>query len=824
MGSRADSSRPVEALAAPGKGGSARVTIPRSDPEQVDLQLSVTKRGLGLELAHAVQWGPLCIEELSTTFPNLQFPLDLSGGVSKFRHRRSRLTRLALSFHRFNLERECSSSLQHWLTPSPPQTSSTPGFTARNRPFITLLPHSAGLTVGVHQGATALAFEVLWAPQGADVRLLVTQARSHGLSGSAQAMAVHVLEQALHPWGKRRGSTILIENLPGLVGRELLPLAGARAASVGNMSWGSVASDAHTLRLFASADQPAAELSPEATLALELASLSEPADEALIAGDLEQARLLYLRVLERAPYHPEIIRKIVDIDRIHERYEAGLSMLVSSTSAIDGGSLGAAMLRAVGDLEGARVALERAASTEVFSPLAAMLLAEAAECSETPGERAALLAAATVRSPTAGWIRWQKLRNSLELGDIHSAMAEAEALEAGVLGADERYRVLIESGNLLANAGHFSQARALFERALRYQPDGEQALFGLGKGLAHTGSAARAAEVFARAIRLAEQHNRTAYEARVGLAEVLGGMLEDYPTAIARLRGIPAGQPQSAQARWLEGLYLKRLGDNAAASLAFSRLRECIEHQGWRQSNAADWLFQAACFERDDRGDWEAAKRHMGTAIRLQPKNRTLLAEFRNIAREADRIRREPLPFHIPEQVSPPTPEGSPVHLEEQGEEQPPHSEEQAQDWSEAVPEQETHPLPESRGQEPATSTAHLAGLWLEEEDVSQEQQGTDDSASREDDEQKVERLTAMVRANPNDLSATLELAEVLERMGQDMELFALLSARLEEGDEETRSKLRPLQAGVLTRMANQAREQGRDLEAQLYEQALEAL
>ena len=58
----------------------------------------------------------------------------------------------------------------------------------------------------------------------------------------------------------------------------------------------------------------------------------------------------------------------------------------------------------------------------------------------------------------------------------------------------------------------------------------------------------------------------------------------------------------------------------------------------------------------------------------------------------------------------------------------------------------------------------------------------------------------------------------MLERLGRDLDLFALFSARLEEGDEMTQQVIRPLQRGVLRRLAEAARQAGRESEASLYE------
>ena len=63
-----------------------------------------------------------------------------------------------------------------------------------------------------------------------------------------------------------------------------------------------------------------------------------------------------------------------------------------------------------------------------------------------------------------------------------------------------------------------------------------------------------------------------------------------------------------------------------------------------------------------------------------------------------------------------------------------------------------------------------------------------------------------------------MRLADALARLGRDLELFALLSARIEEGGDEVRHELWPRRREVLARLADVARAEGRPSEAELYE------
>ncbi len=86
------------------------------------------------------------------------------------------------------------------------------------------------------------------------------------------------------------------------------------------------------------------------------------------------------------------------------------------------------------------------------------------------------------------------------------------------------------------------------------------------------------------------------------------------------------------------------------------------------------------------------------------------------------------------------------------------------------------------------------------------------------DDERLVVELTDRVRADPRDHAAAMKLAGALERLGRDLDLVALYSARLDEGDEDERREVAPLRRAELLRMAATGRAEGRVEEAELYE------
>ena len=91
-------------------------------------------------------------------------------------------------------------------------------------------------------------------------------------------------------------------------------------------------------------------------------------------------------------------------------------------------------------------------------------------------------------------------------------------------------------------------------------------------------------------------------------------------------------------------------------------------------------------------------------------------------------------------------------------------------------------------------------------------------------DEQRASALADRLRGDPDNHAVALELADVLTRLQKDLELFALLSARLEDASDEVRPELAERQSAVLTRLIDQAKNEGREEEAKLYAQALALL
>ena len=591
-----------------------------AEDQRVPLRLTATRGELGLELYEPVEIGPLLVRQLSVSLPGLRFPIDLSGGVPKFRHRRGRLEHLRLELELGALEGYVARRLGSALGP----LARTPSAWA--------LPNGIGFGF-VGQG-TALAFDLVWAPAHGDAQFVVDNARGAGFDVPALAVALRVIDTVSAGLAARRGRLLVVSGVPGRLGRWLLPAVGARAPAAGGVRFGKLEVVARRLavELDAHADPP--ELGFQAARAFELSTLVTPADDALAAGEVDAARQAYLTALESAPRHPELSRLVAEIDALAGgRHEAALSLLVESLPATQAGMVGAQLLAAAGDRLGAREAVQGAVRHEPFAPLAALFWCRLAELESEAYERAAALDRAVAHAPGLAAVRWARFEQRLARGDAAGAVADAEHLEAIASGARTRHEVCRLAARKLLDAGFEAQSGRLFERALRYVPDDAAATAGLARALVLAGHPRRALPLLERAIELGERAGGLDADSLLDLAKILAEQAGDLPQAIARARGVPAASPRLVEARYLEGTWRARLGDRVGASLAFGRLREAIELRREPKIEWAAFLLEAADNSLKIDADPAAAERHLAIALRISPHDQQLAAQYREVSR-----------------------------------------------------------------------------------------------------------------------------------------------------------------------------------------------
>jgi tetratricopeptide (TPR) repeat protein len=622
------SSAPPLELPPPSPEPSGEGALALGEDQRVPLRLTVTRGVLGMELYEPIEIGPLDVTRLSLTLPNLKFPLDLSGGVPRFRHRRGELEHVALgsSFTRLAafFERRMGDVLGELVRP------------------VSVFARSQGIGVGLVGAHSALAFDLLWVPDDRHARFVVSDARGVGLTGPALGFALRALDAVFSGIGTRRGRVVSIDDAGAQLGRLLLPAVGARAPSGQRVRFGSLGSSGDDAHVELDATFGPAELSPDGARALELAALVRTADDALSRGAMDDARAAYLAALEHAPRHPGLVRLIAELDlQVAERAEAALGMVVECMPATAAGLIGAELLWRLDDFGGARQALSEAVQAEVFAPLAALLWCRLAERDPAPIECRAALDRAVALAPGLELPRARRFASRLARGDSDGALADAEHLEAMTRGARGKHDKNLRSARAFFSAGFVREARRCFERALRYVPDDARATAGLARALLEAGLRERAAALLARAVSLSERSGQPDADALIDLALVLASDLKDLPQAIARVRQVSAASGRHVEARRLEARWRADLGDIAGASLVYGRMREAIELASDTPSNAARYLLEAAEFEHTAERDVFAAERHLAVAVRVAPQATLILDRYRAVAAECAELLRQ---------------------------------------------------------------------------------------------------------------------------------------------------------------------------------------
>jgi len=716
------------------------------------------------------------VAELALAIPGVRFPLDVSGGVSRFRHRRGRLQRLTLELD--------AASLARWLRPR------LRGVLGTGLPLVWVSVRAAGVTLGLFESVDVgapriLAFDVALDSQGDDLRFWIHAARGAGLPSPAAALAIQAVHEALGGVATREGSGFVVHSASRSIARALLPDAGVRAPDATGVRWTGLGAEGDGWIALADDAGARADVTPEATRAREAAAITRPADDRLFTGDLDEARALAVAALERAPRHRELCRRIADIDRVAGgRAEAALGTMVDAdrVDADCDGLLVAELLAEVGDADAAIASFVRIGETEPVAPLAARAFERAAELTRDPHDALVWLDMAIARAPAVARIRWSRLARRLLAGRIEDALADAEHLEAQASGTLARHEVWKRAGEVWGNAGRAAESAALYERALRFDPRDPEAFAGLGRALLASHRAARGTSLLARAADLAAAEGDPAPGLVLELAVALAETMDDRPAAIARVRTIASDAAEGIRARGLEGRWRAQLGDVAGASFAFARMRELADVRvsgkgGSGAASTAALLVEAAGFEQGVREDLLAAQRHLASALRLTPEDAVAREAYREVGlrvaglspsslRPEHEVAEEARPTDFPAALAPPM---APFEVA----------------------------FPSERAPEPVDEA---------------------------EDATRVEDLTRKLHANPDDDAVVDELGERLLRLGRTHELLALLSARVEDATPERRAALLPRQRQVLERLVVECRSAGRNEEASLFEDLLASL
>ena len=779
------------------------------------LRLAIGKDGLGIELAGPATLACLDVVELVVRLPHVKFPFDVSGGVARFRHKRGELERVGIELDARRVARWAEPRLRGLLSPGPCTVVIAPRAFAAT---ITVHARSNSTGATTHARLPALAFDVALVPSQAELSLAVCAARGAHLVEPATTLAIRAVAALFGDTARREGSRFVMGDAAGRLARGLLPEAGVRAPGSEDMRLsGSGESDGVLFVAFTRGGS-AAKIPEEATLAAETATLTREGDDARMVRELDRARQLDLAALERAPRHPEIARRIAEIDgATGGRAETASATLREIASPTHLGLLAGDLMSEAGDLPGAIASLLRAGERDPSHVVAALAYARAAELTPDPHDALAWLDCAVARAPRIAELRWERARRRLQAGRLTEARADFQELEALAHGSRDRHDVLRRAGDAYRAVGLGADAALLYERALLYRPDDPEALAGLGASLAAEGRAARGAAILAHAIETAEARGLDTAWMQLELGRVLGERLGDRPAAVARLRAVADDAPQAIAARGLEGRLRAQLGDASGAALAFARMRERAGHE----PSALAWLEEAARFEHE-RGDLHAAQRHLAAAIGIAPGDAVLearyrvlgerIAELAGVRAEGDRDAERAREAHADAERD----RGQTAMRVAEAERAQAAMREVERERAQAA----MREVEAERGRPQASAAEHDHSRPLYAlEDLADSTLGADDAEA----EMRVESLTRTLQGDPNNDAVVDELVVLLSRLGRSMDLLALLSARLEDAPADRRDALLPKHREVLATLEREARESGRDAEADLFKMAREA-
>jgi tetratricopeptide (TPR) repeat protein len=767
---------------------------PPERDDVVQLQLSLARAGIGLELSSGLDLGAAHLSAMRARLLGVTFPLDVSGGVERFRHRRSELVLATVEVSLAAVERFLT-GLATDLLPYGPAT-------ARVLPLAEML-----FRVELAGERAALSFDVALAAQGSGL-----VAYAHGFRGvlapeagllGPVALAGRLLSKvAVALGGEARGARL---ELPDPLKKAAISAFVARGARLPARAPVALIALTHDVeRLEARFAEAPLEEAGEAGVAkpharvpslIELDGWIGDADDALVRGELGKARDAYAAALERAPRHKSILLRLAELDGAAGRVDAALSWVRDAewTRTTTAPTLELARTLRMSELWAqrgargrARAGFERAghAALELGETrLAARAMAAGARFAEDDDPQlGAMLDRALAADPFDADARARRARLRVVRGEDARAIEDLQHLEALARGRDARRALLLRMGEMWRELGRPARAIEAFERALRYAPDDPATLAGLGLSMIAAGDEAHGTTLLSRALALPGDDAQRA-STLLALAHALADRLDDPPAAIARLREIPTAHRRGALARALEGAYRARLGDLPGATRAWSEAAEAsargLDPDDVRE--VVGRLCEGAEALRDA-GDRLAAHGLAIAAAYAAPGD----ARAVGLARALSPIE---------------TPSAGATGAIGAREEPASHEETQSTDPGED----------RARTQAPPPSTDEIGAGQLAEADADLDYAAV---------EARAEALLARFKGDPSNDEVALELADLLGMLRRDLELFALLAARYDEATPEERVRMGPTQAAVLERLAEAAEARGAAMEAGLYRDA----
>ncbi len=253
---------------------------PARDEDNVALRLAIGRSGVGIELARSAHLGCLLVTELTATLPGMRFPLDVSGGVPKFRHRRGVLQALHVELGGRALERWAAPRLRGRVD-------------AARTPDVWVGVRSSGVTVCVtaagdtsecrtSNGPPVVAFDIEAIAEASDLVLIVHGARGTDLPAPATAIAIACTEAMLRGVATREGAVFVVAGGAAALARALMPQDGARVPDAEGLGWTVMRAQADTWAFHATRGALTAEPTEHALRAREIATILREGDDALV--------------------------------------------------------------------------------------------------------------------------------------------------------------------------------------------------------------------------------------------------------------------------------------------------------------------------------------------------------------------------------------------------------------------------------------------------------------------------------------------------------------------------------------------------------------
>jgi cellulose synthase operon protein C len=574
--------------------------------EHIPLRLKVSRGALGIELSEPLKLGPLVVEAYEWALSELEYPLDLSGGVKQFVDRQGTLERVKLTLR--------LSELRGWLLAA---AEAVLGPEVDCRVRATEIDGEVEISCSLWAQDQALAFHLVLG-SALQPRIVVDQARGFGLGVTPLTATLQLLDSlgrraAGASWMMRRGRSISLALGVDALSLELLPALGCRMPELGAAALSEFSVVRGDLTLTLGVGEEPVRLGRRGLRLGGLAESLARSDDALLLGQRDGARREYLSCLEDLPGCPEVLLELSRLDlldnphtetaqgyleaardRLEHIYGVGTlpGTLEAMVAALEG-----EIFLSTGRRESGLTCLRRAAELESDPSLAAFLLYRVATADRVAqGFEIPLLDLALERAPHFVLARWSRVEALLfqrgrEPEALDLAALDIERLHALAKTPADRVTVLLRAAKLLVQCGAWERALRMTRRGLLVDPGHAEVALVRGELLLRTGEPERAIELLRGALQTLRRvvqdslvfssfEHELIDRASVALAQALVDALGDYSEAIRLVSAVDSRSAHALIARRLECAYARALPDARAFVRAVDKVLEAVE-LGW---------------------------------------------------------------------------------------------------------------------------------------------------------------------------------------------------------------------------------------------------